>query len=256
MKQLAAMINEARTAKQQLLQQKASQPVREPLPPLECERAAQALQRAKQLQLREKLELTPGVRNKSNLFARPHPLSALKPGTRRKVPVLVNANGIPFLRLKKPQPLGLSYVIRRKIEIRQKRFDRMYALEEAIALAQAEEMWDEFLKMNLDGESAETKQRVYDSMGEDDPGWTEELQAQLEEVREHLNKAARARIQLAARMQGVVDRERELAKKEKLERRLAWYESQKAKVVGEDVGIKEAVEASKASEPVIWSPGI
>ena len=74
--------------------------------------------------------------------ARPLPLSKLSGGV-RKVPSLDEANGIPFLRIRKPESHGLSRVIRQKLHKRQWRITRVIKLKEAdTAEAAWEDDWD------------------------------------------------------------------------------------------------------------------
>ncbi|KAL9020641.1 MAG: hypothetical protein Q9185_002089 [Variospora sp. 1 TL-2023] len=84
----------------------------------------------------------------------PHPdarpvldgLTPLPPGKTRRVPTLVNANHIPFIRFKKPQSPFLSYIIRQKNIEREKRVDRMQALEKQLDIAEKEDQWDKLLR--------------------------------------------------------------------------------------------------------------
>src|SRR6266567_8487297 len=50
------------------------------------------------------------------------------PGTRH-IPVIASANGLPFLRFKKPQPANLSRVLNQKLDARNKGFDRRNILQ-------------------------------------------------------------------------------------------------------------------------------
>ncbi|KAL9120926.1 MAG: hypothetical protein Q9187_002516 [Circinaria calcarea] len=63
----------------------------------------------------------------------------------RHVPKLVSANGIPFLRFKKPQSPYLSRIIRDKVKQHSRRFDHLYDLEHQIVLAKDEDHWDKIL---------------------------------------------------------------------------------------------------------------
>lgn len=68
-----------------------------------------------------------------SLFDRPLPLEKLS--GKRHIPVLFNANHIPVLRIKKPQPASLSRFIRQRIEQRQDRHDRRWRLHAEKELA-------------------------------------------------------------------------------------------------------------------------
>ena len=57
---------------------------------------------------------------------------------------MVNARGIPFLRLKKPQPKNLSGVIRAKLEKRWNRIVLRDRLQVDLLFAEDEEAWAAF----------------------------------------------------------------------------------------------------------------
>ena len=68
---------------------------------------------------------------------------------RRHVPKLVNANRVPFLRLKKPQPAFLSRIIRDTIKTRERRIALSNNLIPQVSVAKAEDTWDEILFQNF-----------------------------------------------------------------------------------------------------------
>lgn len=76
----------------------------------------------------------------SSVLDRPLPLERLS--GKRHVPKLYNAQGIPVLRFKKPQPENLSGYINHRSKQQQKRHDTRLRLEREIALAEAEDDWD------------------------------------------------------------------------------------------------------------------
>lgn len=76
--------------------------------------------------------------NAKPILERPRPLN----GTKRHIPVLVNARGLPFLRIKKPQPKNISSLIRNKLSNRFKWIQRRENLRIDLAFAQDEENWD------------------------------------------------------------------------------------------------------------------
>ena len=83
---------------------------------------------------------------KTSIFSRPLPQSQLSGTGIRKVPFLVNGNGIPFLRIKKPQPVALSMRIERMILWREKRWDNIKFLEQhLITAAWGEDNWERML---------------------------------------------------------------------------------------------------------------
>lgn len=65
----------------------------------------------------------------------------------RHVPILASANGVPFLRLRKPQPESLSRVIRQKLARRMKDFDdKILCSHYWVPLASYEDEWDLILE--------------------------------------------------------------------------------------------------------------
>ncbi|KAF1930819.1 uncharacterized protein M421DRAFT_57499 [Didymella exigua CBS 183.55] len=68
----------------------------------------------------------------------------------RQVPRIASANGIPFLRLSKPQPAALSRVLRQKLDRRIERFHRRVELQNYwLPLAKQEDEWDELVLPQL-----------------------------------------------------------------------------------------------------------
>jgi hypothetical protein len=131
----------------------------------------------------------------------------------RKIPHLIDANGFPFVRWKKPQPRSVSRVLRQNIEQRQTRMDLLANLNEFwIPLSQYEDKWDEMVKKR-----AEEEGKV-DGVEQDKvlfaTAMREELYSVLQLMRE---KSQRARA-LAEKMQAIVDREVELAREERRQR--------------------------------------
>ena len=146
----------------------------------------------------------------SELFSRPHALSQLS--GKRHVPVLFSANQIPILRIKKPQPEALSGFIKNRITQRQRRHDRRHWLTEQLEFAQYEDLWDEILEEQV-GIGGEIR-------GEE-PSWAEEFEIAKSEVDYRIKLEGRKNIAMAAKMQGIVDRETELYERERAERREA-----------------------------------
>jgi hypothetical protein len=143
----------------------------------------------------------------TELLSRPLPLAQLS--GKRHVPVLFNANHIPILRIKKPQPENLSGFIKHRIKQRQRRHDRRHWLVEQIEFAQYEDLWDDIV-------ARET------GVGEqDEPTWAEEFVISKAEVDKAIWEEGRKNAEMAARMQGVVDREREAFEEERRKRREA-----------------------------------
>ncbi|KAM0702635.1 hypothetical protein Q7P35_010066 [Cladosporium inversicolor] len=144
----------------------------------------------------------------TELFSRPHPLSQLS--GKRRIPVLFSANSIPILRLKKPQPQTLSGFIQHRITQRQRRHDRRHWLTEQIRFAQYEDLWDEIVEREVG---------VAD--GEEEATWAEEFEIAKQDVDWLIRLEGKKNVAMAARMQGVVDRETERFERERMERKEA-----------------------------------
>ncbi|KAI4114379.1 MAG: hypothetical protein LQ345_004822 [Seirophora villosa] len=140
------------------------------------------------------------------------------PAKLRRVPNLVNANHIPFLRFKKPQSPFLSYIIRKKTVEREKRVDRMQALEKQLEKAEDEDEWDKIL-------------RDHHQISTDDNGtrWATATREALNDVKQvHQNNTVK-RMEVAQRMFDIYQEESKLADKERLERRDRRHQAYKAR---------------------------
>jgi len=147
----------------------------------------------------------------TELFSRPHPLSQLS--GKRHIPVLFSANSIPILRIKKPQPESLSGFIKHRITQRQRRHDRRHWLMEQIQFAQYEDLWDEILEREVGvGAGAEAWE---------EPTWAMEFENAKSEVDWLIRQEGRKNVAMAAKMQGIVDRETEAFERERRERKEA-----------------------------------
>ncbi|ODH42085.1 hypothetical protein ACO22_01238 [Paracoccidioides brasiliensis] len=128
----------------------------------------------------------------------------------RHVPVLVDARGIPFLRIKKPQSPNLSRTIRSKLDARWKKILRQQKLEDDFYLAQQEDAWDRMLGQ------------------QDEAGWTSIVSEYLDYTIRAIQHEDRKSKELVRKMWEIVLKERELAEKEREEirrQRLAQAES-------------------------------
>ncbi|OXV07409.1 hypothetical protein Egran_04829 [Elaphomyces granulatus] len=130
--------------------------------------------------------------NAQPILSRPRPVVS----GRRRVPVLVSARGVPFLRIKKPQPKILSDVIRTKLDKRWNRILLRDRLQAELLLAKDEDDWD-----GLVGD-------------ETLPSWTSEIRVALEEVIEKIQGSDQKNKELAEAMWNVVLSERKLAEEE------------------------------------------
>ncbi|KAB8072099.1 hypothetical protein BDV29DRAFT_178055 [Aspergillus leporis] len=127
------------------------------------------------------------------ILSRPHPVVS----GRRRIPVLVNARGVPFLRIKKPQPKNLSGVIRSKLEHRWKRIERRDRLDYQLLLAKDEDTWDAL--------TTGTELRT----------WTQGVEDALIDLHQQIQESDRKNRELAEAMWKVVLAERKLAAEER-----------------------------------------
>lgn len=137
------------------------------------------------------------------ILSRPRPVVR----GRRRVPVLVSARGIPFLRIKKPQPMVLSGVIRSKLETRWRRVEHREMLNTELLFARDEDMWD---KLTTGGEPAT---------------WIEAVEISLKEVSRLIKVTDYKNKQLAEAMWKIVLAERKLAAEEESRDRLTEKQS-------------------------------
>jgi hypothetical protein len=159
----------------------------------------------------------------SELSQRPRPHSALGGSGIRRVPKLVNANGIPILRLKKPQPASLSRIIRQKLNVRTRRVEtRNFCQRELLPLLEQEDKWDQtLLSVIPDKAVARDIQR-----GEN---WVYEIEEYLKQS-ETLHRSSLYRNkEVADRMFDIVRQEQVLAKQEKMmrQRKARWLRQAK-----------------------------
>lgn len=117
------------------------------------------------------------------------------------MPTLVNARGLPFLRIKKPQPRNLSGVIRNKLEKRWKRILRRDRLTIDLLFAKDEDDWDRLTNR------------------QETSTWFRHYQVALDEVNYQIREADDAASELAQKMWNIVLKERLLAEEEEKQRR-------------------------------------
>ncbi|EYE92708.1 LYR motif-containing protein [Aspergillus ruber CBS 135680] len=126
------------------------------------------------------------------ITSRPRPVVSGK----RRVPILINARGVPFLRIKKPQPMNLSGALRSKLENRWRRIERRERLEAALVMAKAEDTWDEL------------------THSEEPDTWSRVISDALTEVNDKIRESDLQNKKLARDMWNVVLAERKLASEE------------------------------------------
>jgi hypothetical protein len=118
----------------------------------------------------------------------------------RRLPVLIGANGYPFIRVKKPQPEYLNRVLRDKIERKSVRLERVIEFGgERLDLAVEEQEWDERLGLSGRGEG----------------NWQKVLVEEAQRVGVQMQNESVRTGELGRRMTEVVDRERAVWEQER-----------------------------------------
>ncbi|KAH7054424.1 hypothetical protein B0J12DRAFT_657638 [Macrophomina phaseolina] len=189
------------------------------------------------------------------LATRPRPSSELGGSGIRQVPRLVSANLFPMLRVDKPQPRSLSRVLTDKVKQRQRRMDlREKAGDTWAALGREEDEWDRIVWEVCGVKEEDT------FVGEEGEGgaaaaaaassWATEPLRVVKAVTAQLGAQRAATEKMVARMQGIVDKERELKHKEREERRAARerksQEERREKDVEDILGMRDP----KKSRPI------
>jgi len=136
----------------------------------------------------------------------------------RHVPILASANGIPFLRLTKPQPPALSRVLRQKLSRRIERFHQRVLLSNYwIPIAKYEDEWDAILRREC-GFKGEHDSGEVDGRGNGAPQrpakWADVMLQAWEENADVFEKDLMTDKAIARKMLGIVDAETRLAKLE------------------------------------------
>ncbi|KAL1964682.1 hypothetical protein VTN77DRAFT_6708 [Rasamsonia byssochlamydoides] len=162
--------------------------------------------------------------NAEPILSRPRPVVS----GRRRVPVLVNARGIPFLRIKKPQPQNLSRVIRNKLDRRWKWIERRDRLEIELLFAKDEDYWD---RLVVDEESP--------SLNKESPSWADAVKESIRDVVTKISESDRKNKELAEAMWNIVLAEKKLAEEEEAERKKRMAEQEQRQ--------KEATDADTES---------
>ncbi|KAF2401315.1 hypothetical protein EJ06DRAFT_465476, partial [Trichodelitschia bisporula] len=129
----------------------------------------------------------------------------------RRVPRMISANQVPFIRWKKPQPRNVSRIIRWEIDNRRKETDRRHNLHDYyISITEHEDKWDSILEREF---------RIKNSREE--RAWCSVPQQQLREVNLASAHKAAEMEERVKKYQAVVDAEAALAEKERNERKQA-----------------------------------
>lgn len=125
----------------------------------------------------------------------------------RHVPILASANGIPFLRVKKPQPPVLSRVIRQALQRRIGNFHaKILLLNYWVPLSNHEDEWDAILERECGLVEKDTT--MY---GKFDPLWADEVIKAESANRAAHDSDIQKTMWIAKKMTELVDKETELA---------------------------------------------
>lgn len=120
----------------------------------------------------------------------------------RHVPVLASANGVPFLRLTKPQPPALSRVLRQRIQQKINLFDVKVLLANWwLPICKQEDKWDALIDAQL-------------TERDDTVRWTDAVRIAERENHEAYERDNAKDRDLTRKMQGIVDLETRLALRE------------------------------------------
>lgn len=176
-----------------------------------------------------KIEHVRAVANKTNqerypgskpILERPLPLSEIKGGNRR-VPNLVTAQGVPFLRYSKPQPISLNRVIRQRLQWNERNWGQKILLEKQILMAEYEDEWDELLRRDHGIVDKETNNAFGKPV---EPSWMDEFHNTEKTIIEAIRAKDAKQLEMGKKMWEIVKKERELKRQEKIERRAARKE--------------------------------
>jgi hypothetical protein len=138
----------------------------------------------------------------------------------RKVPFWTHVTGLAFVRYKKPQPYNLSRTIRQLLLQKQKRVDYQHLLSDYyIPLADHEDAWEDILRVNL-------------GVGSGEGTFGAPMRDYLDDVGKAFRESQKKAVETATVMADIVEKEKELALKEKEERRRIAWEKRQAKRTG------------------------
>ena len=138
---------------------------------------------------------------------------------RRTIPRLISANGIPFLRYKKPQPRSLSRYLNDRAVQHQRNTDRCHEYERQVQIAKLEDAWDRKVDHYCRLNEWEELRRT----------WNEAPTNALNDLINRMKWRARSNKKMAMNMYHVMEEERRLAEQEKKERRDEKHQRYKAR---------------------------
>lgn len=125
---------------------------------------------------------------------------------RRGLPKLAAANGVPFLRVKKPQSAFLGRVLRDKAGQKARRFDRLKECEEGKDAGGAEGEWEGLLESV--GGFKDVERGNGWSVGE--KSWVEDTERERREVNRVVVREQKKWLEMGRVMMGVQEGERDL----------------------------------------------
>ncbi|KAK3079304.1 hypothetical protein LTS18_005190 [Coniosporium uncinatum] len=176
------------------------------------------------------------------LGSRPRPARDVK--GRRHIPHVVNANGVPFLRFKRPQPENLTRLLRSKMENKFRRVEREQELEGYwVPLAGGEDGWDEVLERCCGPLPTTTRWKQEEGKAVRETKWVDVYKQALWDVRRAVKETERGNRELTRKMTDLAGREQVLAdmergtrvvakEKRRAERRAAWLARESADADG------------------------
>ncbi|KAJ9144109.1 hypothetical protein NKR23_g6212 [Pleurostoma richardsiae] len=174
--------------------------------------------------LLSRLPVDEGARPVYVPLTRPLPLSEIRGGV-RKVPKLAHTNGVPFLRLGKPQSPALGRALGRRKEEQQGWITLAQQLHESGRPDAAEEdRWEDIVQrqMRQDDETSvadsDAGGLVADERADASTKYTHAVQLSIDRLYEKLNEQREDMVARAAAMMRIVDAEQALAEKEAKER--------------------------------------
>ncbi|KAL8970516.1 MAG: hypothetical protein Q9183_001487 [Haloplaca sp. 2 TL-2023] len=151
-----------------------------------------------------------------------------QPGTLRRVPHMVDANHIPFLRFKKPQSPFLSHMIRKKTVERENRIIRQQILQQTLGWAADEDQWDKHVNA-ING--------VFDDS--DDKRWTDATRGVIAQLKAVQTRNITKRMAMAKRMFAILQQEKALAETERRDRRDQRHRAHKARRRAKEVATRD-----------------
>ena len=147
----------------------------------------------------------------------------LKLSGRRHVPRLGCANGLPFLRIKKPQPPLLGRIFKYKILRKARWFEKLKQMDTELVRADLEDRWDSLVaSVKKDGSEPHLpKVKRFDGWKwlSREPSWKMAIEVSIAWLNRRKASDGQERIKLAKRMTEIIWKEQALADKEEMERK-------------------------------------